>query len=233
MNNKYVLEITVETVEGALAAERASANRIELCGDLGVGGITPSVELLRAATNKLHIPVFAMVRPRAGDFVYSEEEFAVMERTVTDVKKSGANGVVFGLLKQNGRIDVERTRELVELARPLPVTFHRAFDETLDLLESLEDVIQTGATRILTSGGVASALDSAAILAKLVAEAGDHIAILPGGGINASNIARVAKETHAHEFHSGLGASLPYGSNDYGKFENEVRKLAEALAAIQ
>ena len=232
MKNTYVLEITVETTEGALAAERGGADRIELCGDLGVGGVTPSLELLRATTRHLNIPVFAMVRPRAGDFLYSAEEFAAMKQSIEEAKQNGADGVVLGLLKPGGGIDVERTRELIQYASPLPVTFHRAFDESRDLQKSLEDIIQTGATRLLTSGGAATAPAATEILASLAKRASGRIIILPGSGINPSNIARVAKETGAREFHSGLSTALPYGSDDYQKFENEVRKLAEALATL-
>jgi copper homeostasis protein len=232
MKSTYVLEITVETTEGALAAERGGANRIELCGDLGVGGVTPSLELLRAATRHLNIPVFAMVRPRAGDFLYSAEEFTAMKQSIEEARQNGADGVVLGVLKPGGEIDVERTQELIEYASPLPVTFHRAFDESRDLQKSLEDIIQTGATRVLTSGGAATAPAATEILASLAKRASGRIIILPGSGINPSNIARVAKETGAREFHSGLSTALPYGSDDYQKFENEVRKLAEALATL-
>lgn len=232
MVNAYFLEITVETTEGALAAERSGANRIELCGDLGVGGVTPPLEVLRTTTRHLNIPVFAMVRPRAGDFLYSAEEFTAMKQSIEEARQNGADGVVLGLLQPGGRIDIERTRELVEHANPLPVTFHRAFDESRDLQESLEDIVQTGAARILTSGGAATAPAATEILASLIRKASDRIIILPGSGINPSNIARVAKETGAREFHSGLSTALPYGSDDYRKFENEVRKLAEALATL-
>ena len=232
MKSTYVLEITVASTESALAAERGGANRIELCGDLGAGGVTPSLELLRATKRHLKIPVFAMVRPRAGDFLYSAEEFAVMKESIEDARQNGADGVVLGLLKPDGRVDIERTHELIEYASPLPVTFHRAFDESRDLQKSLEDVIQTGATRILTSGGAATAPAATEILDSLVKKASGRIIILPGSGINPSNIARVAKETSAREFHSGLSTALPYGSDDYQKFENEVRKLAQALATL-
>jgi copper homeostasis protein len=139
------------------------------------------------------------------------------------------DGVVLGVLTKNHRVDIERTRELVELAMPLPVTYHRAFDESADLHHALEGVIQSGAKRILTSGGAKSALEGAAALARLVEAAGERIIIVPGAGISGSNIEQVAQQTVAREFHSGLSAALPYGSKDYRKFEEEVRQLVEAI----
>jgi copper homeostasis protein len=232
MNWKCLLEISVEALESALAAERGGADRIELCRNLSVGGVTPNADLLRAVRAQVRIPIFSMVRPRAGDFVYSSAEFAEMKRSVVGAKESGMDGVVLGVLTKELRVDVERTRELTELARPLPVTYHRAFDEIADLDQALEDIIQSGAKRILTSGGAKSALEGAATLAKLIEAAGERIAIVPGAGISSLNIAEVARRTRAREFHSGLSAALPYGSNEYQKFEEEVRKLAEQIARI-
>ncbi len=229
MNRKCLLEISVETLEGALAAERGGADRIELCADLSLGGVTPGADLLRAVRAQVRIPIFSMVRPRAGDFVYSSAEFAEMKRAIADAKESGMDGVVLGVLTKKHRVDIERTRELGELARPLPVTYHRAFDEIADLHQALEEVIQTGAKRILTSGAAKSALEGAALLGELIEAAGERIIIVPGAGISGVNIAEVARQTRAREFHSGLSAALPYGSKDYTKFEEEVRKLSEAI----
>jgi len=142
------------------------------------------------------------------------------------------DGVVLGVLTKEHRVDVERTRELTELARPLPVTYHRAFDEIADVHQALEDIIQSGAKRILTSGGAKSALEGAATLAKLIEAAGERIAIVPGAGISSVNIAEVARRTRAREFHSGLSAALPYGSNEYKKFEEEVCILTGQIARI-
>ncbi|HXM98772.1 MAG TPA: copper homeostasis protein CutC, partial [Candidatus Dormibacteraeota bacterium] len=174
----------------------------------------------------------SMVRPRAGDFVYSSAEFAEMKRSVVVAKEAGIDGVVLGVLTKEHRVDVERTRELAELAKPLPVTYHRAFDEAADLHQALEEVIQSGAKRILTSGGAKSALEGAATLAELIEAAGKRIVIVPGAGISSVNIAELARRTRAREFHSGLSAALPYGSGEYRKFEEEVRKLAEQIARI-
>jgi len=232
MQKKYALEISVESVEAAVAAERGEADRVELCGDLSVGGITPSAELMRAAREHLCIPIFTMIRPRAGDFVYSDAEFAGMKVEIGTAKKVGMNGIVLGILDSKHNIDVARTRELVELADPLPTTFHRAFDECANLLQALEDAIRTGAARILTSGGAPTALEGAAMLANLVAAALSRIVIVPGAGINASNIAQIVNKTRAQEFHSGLGSTLLYGSRDYKKLGDGVRNLSQVLASL-
>jgi copper homeostasis protein len=226
----HILEISVETIETALAAERGGAQRIELCADLAVGGITPSDELIGAVREQVHIPIFSMVRPRGGDFVYSDAEFESMRRDIARAKRLGMDGVVLGILKNNCWVDVSRTRQLVSLARPLPVTFHRAVDEAADLLATLEDLIRTGATRVLTSGGARSALEGAATLAQLVEKAGERIVVMPGAGINAANVAAVARTTRAREFHSGLSSSLPRPIRDFKLFEQNVRELAAALA---
>ena len=233
MNQKRLLEISVETLEAALAAERGGADRIELCGNLSVGGVTPDDALLRAVRGVVRIPIFVMVRPRGGDFVYSSPEFAEMKRSIVNAKESGVDGVVMGLLTKDRSVDIERTREFVEFAKPLPVTYHRAFDECADLRCALEDVIQTGAKRILTSGGAKSAQEGAIVLAELVGAAGERIVIVPGAGINAANIRQIAERTKAREFHSGLGTALPYGSHEYKRFEEEVRRLAEQLARFR
>ncbi len=232
MSRKCLLEISVESLEAALAAARGGADRIELCGKLSAGGITPSIALMHAVREHLSIPVFAMIRPRAGDFVYSDAEFSEIRRSIASAQESGMDGAVLGVLTKNHRVDVARTRELVEFARPLPMTYHRAFDEAADLRQALEDVIQSGAKRILTSGGAKSALGGAAVLAELIEAAGERIVIVPGAGISAANTAEVVRRTRAREFHSGLSAILPYGSNDYGKFEDEVSKLAKHIARI-
>lgn len=233
MTRKYLLEISVDGVEKAIAAERGGANRIELCVELSVGGLTPSRELLRSVREKVHIPVYSMIRPREGDFVYSAGEFAEMERSVGVASECGMDGVVLGILRKGCKVDVGRTRRLVDLARPLPVTFHRAFDECGDLRDALEEAIQTGAARILSSAGAKTALQGSAKLAELIAATRDRILILPGAGITHSNVAKVRERTGAVEFHSGLGTVLPYSSRDYNAFEVEVRKLTEQLSGQQ
>ena len=229
MKNKYLLEISVENLEAAAAAERGGADRIELCEALNAGGVTPNTDLMRATREGVRIPIFSMVRPRVGDFVFSGAEVSQMKREIETAKACGMDGIVLGVLRADATLNIQLTRELVEFARPLPVTFHRAFDESADVRRALEDVIATGATRILTSGGERSAAEGAAALADLVKAARGRIAILPGGGINPSNLERVARETGAREFHSGLGTLLPYPRNGHTEFERQVRKLAAIL----
>lgn len=227
-----LIEIAVDTVEAAVAAEGGGADRVELCGDLSVGGVTPAAALLRAVREQIRIPVFVMIRPRAGDFVYSAAEFEEMKVSIVAAKGFGADGLVLGILKPDNRVDIQRAGELVSLAKPLPVTFHRAFDDTVDLPQALEDVVQTGVTRILTSGGAASALEGAENIASLVDAAGERIVIVPGAGINADNVLSVAATTRAREFHSGLSGALPYPRTDYAAFERGVRELVAKLRSL-
>jgi copper homeostasis protein len=232
VKKKILLEISVESVEAAAAAERGGADRIELCGDLSAGGLTPDLALVRAVRQRIQIPIFAMIRPRAGDFVYSPAEFTQMKKSIAAARDAGADGLVFGILKPNRTVDVDHTRELIDLAQPLPVTFHRAFDACPDLTQALEDVVRCAATRILTSGGAASALEGANKIAALVALAGERVTIVPGAGINAENILQLAAATRAHEFHSGLSSVLPHPQTDYSQFENEVRAMVKALSTL-
>ncbi len=227
--SELILEITVESLDTALAAERGGADRIELCAELIHGGLTPSLDAMRTVHEELEIAVFPIIRPRAGDFAYTDKEFAAMKRDISVVRDLGMDGVVFGLLCADGSIDIERTRELVEWSRPLEVTFHRAFDATPDLPHALEDVIATGAARILTAGGAATVPTGVEILREIVRLAGDRVVIMPGGGLDATNIGRMAEQTRAHEFHSGLGSVLPYGSSNLRRFETEIHAMKRAL----
>jgi copper homeostasis protein len=199
-----VLEICVDSFDSAVAAQDGGAHRIELCSDLFEGGITPSYGVIGAVRESLAIPVFVMIRPRAGDFFYSAEELDVMRRDIAGVKAQGAHGVVLGVLLQDGRVDVARTRELVDLARPMEVTFHRAIDRAPQIDEALEQVIATGADRILTSGGAQTAAQGIEAIARIVAWAGDRIGVMAGGTIRKENIAEIARKTRASEFHASL-----------------------------
>jgi copper homeostasis protein len=227
MTGKFILEIAVESTGAAVAAERGGANRIELCANLNAGGLTPSLELMREARNAVRVPIFAMVRPRAGDFVYAPEEFAEMRSSIGVARELKMDGVVFGILLGNRNIDVIRTKELIEFARPLPVTFHRVFDECNNLTHGLEDVISTGASRILTAGGASDVLAGIELLQMLLQAARERIVIMPGGGIQADNFARIKRSLGATEFHSGLGSVLPYGTQDFEGFEEAVRRLKQ------
>ena len=219
----------METVDAAVAAERGGASRIEFCRNTHVGGTTPSDELLRAVRERVGLPVFSMVRPRGGNFFYSDDEFAAMQRDVDVAKETGMDGVVLGLLNADGGVDVVRTKQLVEQARPLPVTFHRAFDECVDLHGALEDVIRTGAARLLTSGGKRTAPEALDMLGELVRIAGNRLGVMPGSGLHAGNIREALKTTGAREFHAGLSSVIAEPAANIGGFEAEVRKLAGAL----
>jgi copper homeostasis protein len=229
MRREFFLEISVESIEAAMAAERGGATRIEFCSNARVGGTTPSDELLRIVRKRVSLPIFSMVRPRGGNFFYTEAEFEAMRRDVDAAKEVGMDGVVLGLLGADGQIDVERTKELVERARPLPVTFHRAFDECVDLQRSLEDVIKTGAVRLLTSGGKRTAPEALDALAELVRIAGGQIAVMPGSGLHAGNIREAVARTGAREFHAGLSSVVAESAGKIGAFEAEVERMVEAL----
>jgi copper homeostasis protein len=204
MSQRLVLEVCVESVESAIAAEHGGAHRVELCSALGDGGITPSAGLIATVRQKIHIPMFVMIRPRASDFCYSEDEFAIMQRDVLMAKQLGADGVVLGILDLDGRIDVHRTKQLVGLAAPLQVTFHRAFDMTGDLLQSLCDVQATGAHRVLTSGGKQTAAEGAEVLKTLVERVNGSIGIMAASGIEEGNIAELLQRTGVCEVHASL-----------------------------
>jgi copper homeostasis protein len=173
-----------------------------------------------------------MVRPRADDFSYSPAEFTQMKESIAEAKDSGADGLVFGVLTAHRGVDIDRTRELVELAEPLPVTFHRAFDACPDFSQALEDVVRCGASRILTSGGSARALEGVDNLAMLITVAEQRVTVVPGAGINMRNILQIAAATGAREFHSGLSSVLPHPETDDLMFEKEVRAMARMLAVL-
>jgi copper homeostasis protein len=201
---KVLLEICAVSLDYAVAAQLAGANRIELCRDLACGGVTPSTRLMESARKQLRIPIHVLIRPRPGNFFYSTGEFRTMRKDIQNAKRLAMDGFVVGLLNRNSQVDVPRTHELVELARPLPVTFHRAFDETHVWQESLEAVIQTGAHRVLTSGCRPKAAEALPTLAGLVRAAGDRIIVMPGGGITPANVSRVVRATSAREIHASL-----------------------------
>ena len=229
MPNRHLLEISVETIEAAMAAERGGAHRIEFCSNAWEGGTTPSPELLRAVRERIRLPIFSMNRPRGGNFVYSDAEFEAMQRDVETAKELGMDGIVLGLLDGDGAIDVERSKQLVERARPVAVTYHRAFDECVDLRVSLEGVIKTGATRLLTSGGKQTAPEALETISELVQIAGDRLIVMPGSGIHVGNIREVVRKTGAREFHAGLSSVIASPGDNLAAFEEEVRKLAAAL----
>jgi copper homeostasis protein len=204
-----MLEVCVDSVAGAVAAERGGAQRIELCSSLLEGGLTPSPGLLAVVRSRVTLQIMAMIRPRGGDFLYSEEELEVMRYDIEQARTLGADGIVLGLLDPHGGVDVERTRELVEQAGPLPVTFHRAIDLSADPLESLEQIIATGANRVLTSGAARSAVEGSACLRQLVTKAAGRIEIVAAGGITPLTVRSVAMSTGVREFHASLRVRRP------------------------
>lgn len=208
------MEVCVDSVESAVNAERGGAARVELCSNLVEGGTTPSLGMLRVVKRAVDIPIFVMIRPRGGDFLYSDSEFEVMREDLIVLKENGADGVVFGVLTADGRIDTVRLQDLVDLARPLPVTFHRAFDMVQDPMQSLEVLVRMGVERVLTSGHDSTALEGLPVLEKLVKEARERIGVVPGGGVNERNLKRVLEGSGAVEFHCSArraqGSTMEY-----------------------
>ena len=239
--SRLLLEIAAGSLESALAAQAGGADRIELCGSLDEGGVTPSFGMIAVARERLRIPLYVLIRPRAGDFVYSPAELESMHRDVDACVRLGCDGVVMGALDAAGGVDMAGCRSLVAAAGAMGVTFHRAFDCVADRHAALDAVIALGCERILTSGGADSAERGAAVIATDIAHAAGRIALMPGAGLTAGNIAAVARmsgasELHAsaREFHPGIGrdgpAGLPRGY--WRSTEASVRRLREALDVL-
>jgi copper homeostasis protein len=241
-----LVEVCVDSVPSAVAAERGGAARIELCSDLVEGGITPSAGLIETVRAAVTLPVHVMIRPRGSDFYYDADEFEAMRRDIALAKQLGANGVVFGILDVNANVDVVRTRHLLDLARPLEITFHRAFDMSADLFRALDEVCAAGVDRLLTSGGEQTSIEGAATIAQLVARAQGRIIVMPGSGIKPENARSLVEQTGAREIHVGLRSSLPspmthrnprismgkIPGREYQRFqvlEENVRSLCSAL----
>jgi len=205
LSQPIIFELCAETLEAALSAGPGGADRIELCTRLDVGGLTPSHTLIEEAVNHSGLPVHVLLRPHAESFVYSTADFASIRAELQHAQRLGAAGVVIGILHLDSTVDKDRTRALVELAAPMEVTFHRAFDEVPDFDRALEDVIATGCHRILTSGGAPDVLAGADVLARLVARAAGRIDIAAGGGLRLSNAREVRQLTGARQFHGSLG----------------------------
>ena len=217
-----LIEAAVESLDAACAAAQGGADRIELCTDLAHGGTTPDVQLIRDALAQLTIPVFVLVRPRAGDFVYSVAEHGAILEQIAAAKQAGAAGVVTGALRAQQDIDEVRTAELISTARPLPVTFHRAFDECRHLPAALEMLIELGVNRVLTSGGAKTAAEGVEEIRELVRQANGRIQILPGGGVDQENVARIVQRTGVSEVH--------FSVRDADKVRRVARALSRALS---
>lgn len=230
MRKSFLFELCAENLEAAGAGQAGGADRIELCEELHVGGVTPRMRLLERVLGAVKIPVHVLVRPRAGNFVYSAGEFAHMREEIMQAKAAGAAAIVVGVLFPDGRVDVKRTRELVALARPMRVTFHRAFDEARDLQQALEDVIATGADILLTSGGAANVLDGAKMLATLQEQAAGRIEIMAGGGLRLGNLADVVRETGITSVHGSLSQ---HPKEDPSRRVVLVEDVREAVRMLQ
>lgn len=218
-----LLEIACFNIDHALHAFNSGADRIELCDNREAGGTTPSFESLQYVKRNVNIPVFVMIRPRGGDFNYDHDEFEQMKADI-DRFKSTADGCVFGILNEDSTVDTVRTTELVQRAAPLPCTFHRAFDESLDLRTAFEDVVSTGCHAILSSGGASNAVSGASMLREMVRAAKGRITVIPGGGVRAKNLLELHGFTKAGAYHS---SGLIAGRDDPDP--NEIRRMKMLL----
>ncbi len=204
MKPSLKIEVCANSVESAIGAQNGGTYRVELCENLYEGGTTPSAAAIEIARSLLNIKLNVMIRPRGGDFCYSDLEFEIMKKDIIHAKKLGADGVVFGILKSDGSIDIDRTNKLVNLSRPMTVTFHRAFDMTKNLFDSLTSIISLNMDCILTSGGMNKAFDAIETLKELNKLANGKITIMAGSGVNESNIKEIHEKTGITEFHVSL-----------------------------
>lgn len=196
-----VIEIVVYNIESALRAQEGGADRIELCDNPGEGGTTPSFGVIEAVRQNVSMDVYIMIRPRGGDFCYSNYEFHTMKRDIAQCQKLSVDGVVFGILNPDGTLDKKRCKELIDKARPLKVTCHRAFDRSKDPFQTLEDCIEVGFDRILTSGQMPKAMEGVDLIAELIKKADGRISIMPGSGVTKENAAAIVQKTGAKEIH--------------------------------
>jgi copper homeostasis protein len=236
-----LLEIAVFNIGSALLAVEAGADRLELCENPGEGGTTPSYGTLKTVREMIRVPVFPIIRPRGGDFFYSDAEFEVIKKDIGLCKQLGFEGVVIGLLNVDGTVDEARTKELVSIAYPMEVTFHRAFDRSADPFEALEKIINCGCQRILTSGQVPNAGDAKELLKQLIDQANDRIIIMPGSGVRSGNIKEIASFTGAVEMHSSarknIASSMQYKkesmNEDMKNVSVDVDEIKNMKAALK
>jgi copper homeostasis protein len=227
------LEIIGFNIESCIAAQEAGADRIELCAGPGEGGTTPSYAFIKAAREKLQIDLYVMIRPRGGDFFYSDEGFEIMKNDAAICKQIGCDGIVTGILTKDGKVDKKRCKELIEFVYPLEATFHRAFDRVADPFKALEDIIELGFERILTSGLKQKAIESTELLSQLIKKSDGRIIIMPGSGVTAENIISIAQSTGATEFHSSANFSeeskMEYINSQMNESLNHVSVNKEAI----
>ena len=222
-----LLEICAFNIQSCFIAEKAGAGRIELCAGAVYGGITPGFGTLKYAIEKISIPMWPMIRPRGGNFIYDVHELAIMKKDILVCRELGYHGIVTGIQLPDGRIDTVQLKRIVEWAHPMQVACHKVFDGTPDAFAALEDVISAGCVRILTSGLQKTALEGAPVLARLVTQAAGRITIMPGGGVRPANIAQLIKETGATEYHSS--AVISRAANDDTADGEEIKKLVASL----
>lgn len=240
MAGQSLLEVCAFTVQSCVIAERAGAERVELCDNPIEGGTTPSYGTIRQARERISIRLYPIIRPRSGNYFYDDEEYEIIKKEIALCKDLGCDGISVGVAKVSAEIDTERLKRIVEWAYPMGVTCNRVFDGTPDPFQALEDIIHCGCERVLTSGQKTAAPDAGELLGKLVEQAGDRIIIMPGAGIKSSNIAQLKKESGAKEFHASARKIVPNPLtyintqvSDYGAVyladEEEVRRLVDAL----
>jgi copper homeostasis protein len=237
-----ILEIAANSIASALAAQEGGAGRVELCTALELGGLTPSYAQIALAREKLTIPLYVLIRPRAGDFLYSDLEVETMLRDIEACAEAGCDGVVLGVLDADGHVDMPRCRSLIAAAGSMGMTFHRAFDVTRDPLAALEDLIALGYERLLTSGGQASAILGAELIRQLVKLADGRIVVMPGAGIDAGNIGELMAMTGASEFHASAKRQHPsfmrWQSSQLtdmqaGEWQSDVEQARSMIAALK
>ena len=241
----YLIEIATTDFAGTEAAVNGGADRIELCSALSEGGLTPSFGLIKKCRENFSLPIFPIIRPRSGDFLYSDDEYSIMKNEVGLCKELGCDGIVIGFLKKDGSIDKKRTAKIVERAYPMEVSFHRAFDRCADAYQAMEEIIEAGCQRILTSGQQLTAIEGAELIKKLIVAAENRIIIMPGSGVKIENIKALAEATGAEEFHASLRTAVKskmdflhpsFDSDNYehpGILEEEVKALKEELKGLQ
>lgn len=240
MSRNIAVEICVGDLRSAIEAGEGGADRVELCDRLEVGGTTPSAGTIAEAVGRLTIPVHVLIRPRAGDFIPDEPEFAAMLHDVAITKQLGAAGVVFGALRNDGTIDRETTAKLVEAARPLSVTFHKAFDRVPNQAEALETLVELGVDRVLTSGGQPTAEEGADALAALIRQAKDQIGVIVAGSLSIDNLPKIVRRTKPREIHLGSASTdlirspATFESLDWtGTTAEKVRRIVEVARGLE
>lgn len=232
-----LLELAANSLASALAAQLGGAGRIELCTALELGGLTPSQAQIALVRERVELPLYVLIRPRAGDFLYNDDELETMRRDIEACASLGCDGVVIGVLDADGEVGVARCRVLIDAAGGMGVTFHRAFDMTRDPSRALEDVIALGAERVLTSGSAGSAMTGAARIRALVEQAGERLVVMPGAGIGPGNIAALKELTGAREFHASAkrehpSAMLVTNAELSDMLGGEIRSDVETVRAL-